>query len=126
MEEEKLKITHSSNDWLLTQSREIQINYQINQIKIEQNKADEYERKIENIINKEQIKKSKQWPKNSTLNNLIEEKTEDKLDDDDILLEEAENDETDSDDEENTSYKPTKVYDFTLKHKLCTYLLKFL
>lgn len=95
-----------------SQSKEIEIVHKLNQLKIEQNKITEYDKKIEKLINKK-TSKFKTWNAfTSSKVNKVENKLEDQEEnEEEILLEDgiSQTEEESSDEDEDNKYEPVKV-----------------
>jgi hypothetical protein len=104
LEAEKKKISSKSTDWLSTQSQEIEITRQVNELKIQQNKIMVYDKKIENL----KMKKHEIQKKKFTKSEMVVEKEKNDEDEDIVLDINIENEEEEQDEEED-KYKSTKV-----------------
>ncbi|RZB39133.1 putative ATP-dependent RNA helicase DDX11, partial [Asbolus verrucosus] len=106
LELQKRNITSNSSDWLSTQSQEIELTRQINELKIEQNKINEYDVRIEKLKKKKNDIKKKRLGKSELI--TVNERSDE---DDEIVLDgQSDNEEEDCDDEERNKYKPTKIF----------------
>lgn len=112
LQEEKRKVSNESSDWLSCQAKEIEITRKLHELKIEQDKISEYDKKIANLkdLNKEKVA-LKRWKANKKLNTnekVLEEALSEE--DDNILLEEPSEEEIDKNDEdESQKFQPVKV-----------------
>ncbi|XP_056637298.1 ATP-dependent DNA helicase DDX11 isoform X2 [Diorhabda sublineata] len=112
---EKDILSKDTNDWLSSQSKEIEMNYKINALKLKESKIIEYENKIKQIkkFKNTKLNKPKFFIKMKNIENVEQFlEHEDDIDDDDILPKESisENKEGISDDETSNTYEPIKIY----------------
>ncbi|XP_044253892.1 ATP-dependent DNA helicase DDX11 [Tribolium madens] len=105
LEIKKRQVSNNSTDWLSTQAQEIELTRQINELKIQQNKIDEYDKKIENLKKK---KNEKKFVKTKSL--VVKEVNENE--DDEIVLETDvhSDDEKEESDDESPIHRPTKIF----------------
>lgn len=114
-----------SNDWLLSQAKEIEITRKLNELNISINKVSEYENKINKILSrkKQKANKSKFVKINEIKNGIMDslnylddlnkKEVDENLNEDDFLLEESTNvkddEETSDNEDEENNYHPVKV-----------------
>lgn len=107
---DKEKLQSSSNDWLSSQAKEIELNRKLQEIKVKLTRLNEYDQKIEQLQNKVKTSKKKVWdaPKKTVeVNDANLEENEDDLVLEDVIpgLEE----ESDEESENEDAYVPVKV-----------------
>ncbi|KAB0799147.1 hypothetical protein PPYR_07027 [Photinus pyralis] len=111
IEEAKSKLdADKNNDWIKTQTEEIELNYKLNKLKLQQNSIADYDRRIAKLCSKKASSAPSKFEKLSE-SVVDDEKITEKLEDDDLLLEDAvvESDEESSDESDCNKYEPVKV-----------------
>ncbi|XP_015834926.2 ATP-dependent DNA helicase DDX11 [Tribolium castaneum] len=104
LELKKRKVSGNSSDWLSAQAQEIDLNRQINELKIRQNKIDEYDKKIESLRKKKKEKKS-------VKTKLVVKEVNENEDDEIVLDTDVQSDdEKEESDDESSTFKPTKIF----------------
>lgn len=128
-------------DWISTQSKELDIAQKLNELQLESRKIDEYDKKIIKLKKRDtEIKAKKRFTQNSKAKNgdletnLIKANDGDCEDDDNLLLEELDNKNEESDEEEAEEDKfeevkvlSAKIYPFLscFLHNRCVLVLDF-
>lgn len=116
LEKQKQILGESTDDWLISQSKEIEISKELNLLKFEESKLTQYEKKIQNFqsFKEKQMKlnlMNSKFKKDVNVDiDVNEEKGDD--DDDNLLPEESGDFKDDSSDEEESTnkYEPIKVW----------------
>lgn len=125
MEIEKQKLSCETTDWLNSQTKEIELNVKLANLKLQQQKIKDYDKKIENLKNKQKNKRG--WKKIEK-NKELESTEIENIDDDDIILEDLVpgiNDESDEEIEED-KYKPVQVFCFQISFLFDSLLVYFI
>lgn len=107
---DKEKLQSSSNDWLSTQAKEIELNRKLQEIKVKLARINEYDEKIEQLQNKVKTSKKKVWEASKKAVEVNDANVEEN--EDDLVLEDViPGAEEESDDESETedAYVPVKV-----------------
>ncbi|XP_045479917.1 ATP-dependent DNA helicase DDX11 [Harmonia axyridis] len=110
---EKEKLSEGTSDWLISQSKEIEINQKLDQIRLQLNKIIEYEERIEKIIQSVKIKdvNYKQFRLKGIKVATDEPKTSENVDDDLLVCDvEVEDEAEEEEDENDDKYEPVKIY----------------
>lgn len=100
---------NEETDWLTTQTKEIEISRNLNELKLKETRIKEYEKKIQDIKNLKEIESEKKF---RTLNEAIDENTmASDIEDENILLDDIDIVQEYLSDEEDLSntYEPIKV-----------------
>lgn len=109
--EEEKKENAEANDWLSSQSKEIEISKRLNDLKLRLSRIQDYEKMLEDLRNHEKVASKSEFKFKTNVTIKDEDDGRDDSDDENILIEDVNciQDESSDDDDSLQTYEPLKV-----------------